>query len=174
MTTKKIQESKIEFKQIRGDTKSVLYVLEKNADYTDSLALLDNADLRMLRYQEILPLLMGDETLKNQLKGYWFFLEGKGFEKELETYTIDEKGELIEIKGEISNERIVRVWNGQNPPLLGISSADPASCNNGRFFLNAYGGPRSVTPIVVGVPKQNPHSVPNQVQVLGGAVALRK
>ena len=58
-----------EFEPFVGATKSILYILKSEANHSKSMKLLDEAGLRPLKYQEILPLLMRDETFKNALKG---------------------------------------------------------------------------------------------------------
>lgn len=142
-----------DFKPIVGTTGSTLHVLETNANHSRSMDLLDKAGLRPLEYQEILPLLMKDETLKNSLKGKWFYLAGRGLNED-GIYTIDDKGELakIDVK-ELPIENKVRVWSGKNQLSFLVNSDYNTASYGGRFGLDAYAGPHVVAPIVVGKPK---------------------
>jgi hypothetical protein len=141
------------FKQVTGESGNSLFVLNKGANYSNSMTTLEAASLRPMKHQEALLLLTNDATLKESLKGKWFYLEGKGLNKELELYTIDAKGELVERKGEVSVENTVRVWNGPHPLSLGVASdSDAAACGR-RIALGADDGPSSVAPVVVGIAK---------------------
>jgi hypothetical protein len=143
------------FKQITGNTGASIFVLNKRADQHNSMGTLKEADLVPFTYQEILPILTKDEKLKGELKGKWFYLEGSGLNKESSLYTIDEKGELVEIKGNVSIENTVRVWNGTNPLSLDVYSDDVAALRGWRFFLLADSVPHVVAPVVVGKAKPN-------------------
>lgn len=155
-STARVTVSKFgEFTPVIGVTGSTLHVLETKANHSNSMEFLEKAGLRPLKYQEALQLLMNDETLKNSLKGKWFYIEGKGLDKKLELYTIAEKGELAETKADVSIERTVRVWNGPHPLSLGVNS-DFAAVYGGRFGLGADDVSRNVAPVVVGVPKLEP------------------
>jgi hypothetical protein len=154
MATRQIKESKFnEFKQIRGSTGAVLYVLGKNADYSNSMDLLDMAGLRPLKYREILTLLMNDELLKKQLKEKWIYLSGKGVNKKSGLHTINKKGKLTKNKENASFEKNVYIWPGPNPPSLYIESNEYGLERGRRFFLNATSMPHYMAQMVVGVPK---------------------
>ncbi len=142
-----------DFKPVAGSTGATLYVLQEKANHPKSMTLLSAAGLRPMTYQELLPLLMKDEALKNALKGKWFWLAGEGMEK-AGIFTINEKGELREItkKEKLSVEQKVRVWPGEQPlSFVVLSDADAADCGR-RFDLGASLGPQGVAPVVVGVP----------------------
>jgi hypothetical protein len=110
-------------------------------------------DLKALKYQEALLLLMKDETLKNALKGKWFYLAGEGMDKGGH-FTIDGRGELVGRQGTVSPENTVYVYGGSNPLALGVDSDAGAAQVGRRFDLFAYGVvPLDVAPVVVGVPK---------------------
>lgn len=143
-----------EFKPIMGSTGSILYALEVNANHPDSMNLLDEAGLRAYIRQELLPLLMKDEALKNVLKGKWFYLADKGLD-ENGIHTIDEKCELALMENaKVSVENGVRTWKGPHPVSLGVLS-DAASADAGmRFVLDAGDAPLDVSQVVVGVPKE--------------------
>ena len=147
------QADKNGFRQVKGATGKTLYILEKEANHPESMKLLSEAGLRPMTYQELLPLLMKDEQLRNALEGKQFWLACKGIEKE-GILTINEKGELRDITKEEnpSAERKVRVWSGDQPLSFGVDSDDYAADFGGRFFLVAYYGPQAVAPVVVGVP----------------------
>lgn len=155
MGTKNIQKSKFgEFERIDGAAGKV-YILEAYANYSDSRGFLDKAGLRMPRYQEILPLLINDQKIRDSLKERWFYLEGKGLDKKLERYTINKEGELDEIKEDISAERTVYVRNGKNPLVLAVSSDEFAASRGERFSLNANYAPNMVTRLIIGFPIDN-------------------
>lgn len=142
-----------DFKAVQGSTGATLYLLVQKANQSDSMDFLDRAGLVPYTHQEILPLLMKDETLKNLLKGKWFYLAGKGLEED-GIYTIDEKGELAQIGDrEISTESKVRAWKGPYPLSLYVSSDLNAALYGRRFGLYVDGGPHDVAPVVVGKPK---------------------
>ncbi len=167
-----------DFKPILGAT-SILHVLETSANHSKSMELLEKAGLRPLKYQEILPLLMKDETLKNSLKGKWFYLAGKGLEED-GIYTINEKGDLAKIENDkLSIENKVRAWKGPYPLSLDVYSDNGAAGYSRRFYLGlgAPNGPLNAAPVVVGVPKERSELEPDQVkqvQAPSWLVALRK
>lgn len=172
-TTATIPASKFgEFKPVVGTTGTILYTLKTETNHSDSMKLLEESDLRPLKYPEILSLLMRDETLKNSLKGQWFYLEGKVLDKKSELYTIDEKEKFAERKGDVSFERTVRVWNGTNPlSLVVFSDVNSAVCDR-RFGLDASNEPHNAAPVVIGVPKLEPEL--SQTKAPSWLVSLRK
>lgn len=142
-----------DFKPVVGTTGATLQVLERDANHPTSMKLLSDSALRPLSYQEILPLLMKDEGLRNALKGKWFWLAGEGTDND-GLFTVDDKGELKEIgkRDKLSLEQKVRVWSGNQPLSFGVYSDDYAADFGGRFVLYAVYGPHLVAPLVVGVP----------------------
>ena len=139
-------------------------ILDQRANYEDSIKLLKEKNLKPLTYQQALVAIDKDAELKNNLKGKWFYLEGKGLESSGH-YTFNNKGELKEItggknlisfsrpikagKGNI--EKTVYCWYGVNPLSLGVRTDDGARAGVWRFYLGAYVDPRFVAPVVVGV-----------------------
>ena len=121
------------------------------------MKLLSEAGLRPLSYQELLPLLMEDEQLRNTLKGKRFWIAGQGMNKN-GIFTIDEKGELVPLlqgffKKKTSVEQKVRVFSGNQPLSFGVDSDYGAADLGRRFNLLADVVPQFVAPVVVGVPK---------------------
>ncbi len=147
------QADKNDFRQVRGATGKTLHILEKRANHPESLKLLSEAGLRPMTYQEILPLLMEDEQLKNALKERWFWIAGQGMKKE-GVFTINEKGELRDITKEEnpSAEQNVRVWSGNQPLSFFVYSDYYAAYVGKCFDLDASLRPQYVAPVVVGVP----------------------
>ena len=139
------------FRSVVGTT-ATLYVLETRVNHAKSMDLLDKACLMPFERQEILLLLMNDEVLKNALKGKWFYIAGKGLEED-GIYTINDKGDLVEIKGKISTEMKVSAWKGPHPLSLNVYSDDLAADYGRRFILNASVEPDYTAPVVVGKPK---------------------
>ena len=146
------QADKNGFKPVKGATGKILYILKKEATHPDSMKLLSEAGLRPMTYQELLPLLMEDEQLRNTLKGKQFWLAGQGIEKE-GVFTINEKGELRDITKEEnpSAERKAHVQSG-NQPLSFDVHPDDATYIGWRFYLGANTNPLYAAPVVVGVP----------------------
>lgn len=140
------------FRQITGNSGAALFVLNEGANHSKSMKTLEDANLRPLKYQEALSLLMKDEVLKNALKGTWFYLSGEGMDKH-GLFTVNSKGELVGLEATESYEKIVRVWSGPHPLSLYVHSVDDARQFGGRFDLDANYGPDDVAPVVVGVPK---------------------
>jgi hypothetical protein len=146
-----------DFKRVEGST---LYMLQQEADHPQSMKLLEEAGLRPYTYQEILPILMKDEQLRNALKGKWFYLAGAGIDKE-GIFTVDEKGELKEIgKEEIPVEQSVCVFSGKNPLSLDVNSDGDAADYGWRFYLVASSKPGGVAPVVVGTAKGREAAAP--------------
>ena len=54
------------------------FVCKTKANYADSMALLQQNNLRALTYPEALVLIDRNPDLKEHLKDQWFYLEGKG------------------------------------------------------------------------------------------------
>ncbi len=148
------QADKNGFKQVKGATGKTLHILEKWADYSDSMELLSEAGLKPPSYQEILSLLMEDEQLRNALQEKWFWLAGEGMKKN-GIFTISEKGEIRKIRWreKLSLERKVHVYKGNQPLSFRVYSDAPAADHGWRFALDAYAVPHNVAPVVVGVPK---------------------
>lgn len=140
------------FEEVVGET-ATLHILYKNANHKNSMRLLDEAGLEAYTSHEILLILTKDETLKNELKGKWFYLAEKGMDKD-GIFTIDDKGELIDIKDKgLSLEMRVRTWSWKNPLSLCVNSDDYVAYDGWRFLLNAGDAPNLVAPVVVGKPK---------------------
>lgn len=127
-------------------------VSETEADYKQSMSLLERYGMKALTYQQALVLLTKDEALKNALKDKWFWLTGNGIDRE-ESFTIDEEGELV--RGTETNiERLVRAWSGNNQPYLVVLSDEFAAYVGRRFGIGGYDAwPGDVAPVVVGVSK---------------------
>ncbi|MDE1834584.1 MAG: hypothetical protein KGH64_04560 [Candidatus Micrarchaeota archaeon] len=122
-------------------------VIDQNANHAQSMEILAARGLRPLTYQEAFS--RSSELIKT-LKGKWFYLDGQGIEKS-GMHTFNGKGELVELTGNESTDQKVRVWSGNNPLSLVVGSDYDARFYGGRFNLGAYGGPRVVAPVVVGV-----------------------
>lgn len=129
-----------------------MFVLKKDADHLNSMAILEKANLVPYEGKEILSILMRDVVLKEVLKGEWFYIAGKGIEKN-GPFTIDGKGELAERKGKVSVEKTVYVCSGSYPLWLCIATDDEAEFCNWRFGLVAGRVPSVISTLVVGKAK---------------------
>jgi hypothetical protein len=140
-----------------GVFKVSIFIRNKGENHPNSMDVLEKAHLDPFTYQEILLLLQSHDLFKQELKGKWFWLKGKGLAKELSLYTIDAKGELVEITVDTPLEKTVRVWNGTNPLSLDVSSGDEAADYGRRYDLTALNAPHHAAPFVVGKakPEQN-------------------
>ena len=142
---KTIQKTALQFKEVNSTT---VLISETKANYADSKALLEKNGLRLMAYQEALVLIDKNPELKEQLKGKWFYLAGKGLE-ESEYHTFDNEGKLTKGKGDI--EKTVYLWNGKNPLSLDVHADGDARFSERRFDLDAADDPQFVAPVVVGV-----------------------
>lgn len=133
------------FREIKGSS-TAFFVSEQRGNHTQSMELLSKNGLRPLTYQEALVLA---PELIAQLKGKWFYLNGKGNVSD-GIYTFNKSGELIELSGKGSIDQKVRVWSGKQPLSLHVDSGD-ARNYGWRFDLVGYVSPDDVAPVVVGV-----------------------
>ena len=122
-------------------------VIDQRADHARSMEILAANGLRPLTYQEAFS--RSSELIKT-LKGKWFYLDGQGTEKR-GIHTFNEKGELVELTGKESIDQKVRVYPGNQPLSLLVSTDDDARIIGRRFSLDGYGSPDYVAPVVVGV-----------------------
>ena len=116
---------------------------------------LKEAGLRPYTPQEILSLLINDEDLKNSLKSKMFYLAGSGRDTGMQelgvpqgfggrVYTVDENGELAEIKvSGLSQEKKVYFWPGNGPLFLCVFSDGAVNIIGARFELSASDPPCS-------------------------------
>lgn len=143
------QKKEAPFKKV-GTFGALISRTESN--YKQSMYLLERNGMKALTYQEALVLLMRDEVLKNALKDEWFWLSGNGIDRE-ESFTIDEKGELVR-RTEKNMEKLVRAWSGNNQPYLVVLSDEFAAYVGRRFGIGGHDAwPGDVAPVVVGVSK---------------------
>lgn len=143
------EKKDITFKKVGN---SGVQVSETESDYRQSMDLLERHGMKALTYQEALVILMKDEVLKNSLKDRWFWLAGSGIDRE-ESFTIDEKGELVR-STEKNMEKLVRAWSGNKVPYLVVLPDEFAAYIGRRFGIGGYDAwPGDVAPVVVGVNK---------------------
>ncbi len=168
------QRTEVQFKKVSN---TEVFISETEANYTDSMALLQQKHLRAMTYQEALVLIDRNPGLMGQLKEKWFWLAGKGLKEEgyhifdnegklvkdkgeknivfaynpeLELYITFENGKQVEGDGGI--EKTVFASPGNNPLSLEVL-ADLNTHFGGRFNLDAkFNEPLDVAPVVVGVP----------------------
>ena len=142
-----VENTRTETQSKEADSTAV-FVSETKANHAESMAILQQNGSRPMTYQEALMRIDRDPQLKEQLKGKWFWLEGKGLD-ESEYYTFDNEGNLTEGKGDI--EKTVYAWSGENPLSLDVHTDDGARFGGGRFILGAVGDPQVVASVVVGI-----------------------
>lgn len=135
----------VEFREV---SKTAVFVAQTEANQKTSMSLLQQNGFRPLTYQEAIVKIDQSPELKEQLKGQWFYLEGKGSALS-GYYTFNDKGELTQGKGNI--EKTVYVWKGNQPLSFVVHSDDCARSFEGRYYLDAGIVPSVVAPVVVGV-----------------------
>jgi hypothetical protein len=157
------------FELITGEGKVPLFVLNRLADRSSSMKILDDAELRSLTHQEALLFLANDKKLTGSLKVKWFYLEEGSINKNHEFLCmVDEKGELAKRTDNVSPESVVCIWNNNpfteeitrvsrspewaNMLSLSVYSDSCVAQFGGRFGLLAN-DPSDGAPVVVGVPK---------------------
>ena len=134
-----------------------VFIAHTRADQENSMNLLQQNGFRALTYQEAFVKLDQNPELKEQLKGRWLYLDGKGSELS-GFYISDEKGELSKIagpsilkKGKGNLEKIVFVLKGSEPLSLLVQTDDFARYGGFRFGIYATYGHSDVAGMVVGV-----------------------
>jgi hypothetical protein len=143
----------MEFKAIGNSKNAQWYALERNANYSDSIRLLEEAGLRPITCKEALAKLMNDQELKNLLKDKSFYLIGK-WDGRYGLHRICGDGTLVCGKGP-SMEQTARIWVGMHPLRIDIYSDKKANLYGVRFSItsrvdtNYY-----IARIIVGVPKE--------------------
>ena len=142
-----VENTRTETQSKEADSAAV-FVSETEANHADSMELLQKNRSRPMTYQEALVLMDRDPELKEQLKGKWFYLEGKGLD-ESGFHTFDNAGNLTEGKGDA--EKTVYLWKGENPLSLGVHTDYVARIYERRFYLYADDDPQYVASVVVGV-----------------------
>ncbi len=142
---KTILRTEAQFKEVNN---TGVFIAEIEANHAKSIELLQQHKLEPMEKQEALVLIDGNPELKEQLKGNWFYLAGKGLE-ESGYYTFDNEGKLTEGKGDI--EKTVRAYSGNEPLSLFVRTHSNARVDEGRFYLDADGDPQDAAPVVVGV-----------------------
>ncbi len=138
---------KTQFKEISGGTMPV-QIADTPANHKDSMDILRKNGMRPMSYQEAFMQLKQNETLRNELKGKQFYIEGTGIDKS-GLYTIDKNGELKRGKGDV--EETVNVWDGNSSLSVYVRDDDGAQRGRRRYFLNGLQLLDVVAPVVVGV-----------------------
>lgn len=161
------QVERVQFREVAGNSKQALHIADHQADHAGSMkALVDNG-LRPLTYQEALS---RSSELITELKGKWFYLDGQEI-NENGIYTFTGNGQLVNVAGNESIDKKVRVYSGNNPLSLSVYSGDDARGSGRRFYLDAAYSPDFVAPVVVGVKLQAESS---QAGVLDAANASKQ
>lgn len=131
---------------------STVYFLKKKADYSTAIRLLEEADLRPLRSEEILFLLTKESDLGVLIKSRinWFWLAGRGLDKE-GIFKTNHRGTLVRIWGSLSGVIVVRATRGSQPLMLGF----PEGKSHFDLAVHLAGNvlPDNIAPGIVGVPK---------------------
>ena len=156
-----------QFNEVRN---SGVFIAWTEANREDSMRLLQQNGLRALTYQEAIVKIDQNPELKDQLKGKWFYLIGKGSVLS-RYYTFNDKGELTQGKGDI--EKTVHAWKGSQPLSFFVLTDGAASTDGRRYVLGACYSPVSAAWVVVGVPIGHKVAAPKiKVSTTEGGVKL--
>ena len=143
----------VEFREV-GTTG--VYIAHTEANQINSINLLEQNGFRALTFQDALIKIDRNPELKEQLKGRWLYLDGKGSELS-GFYIFNDKGELSKIsgpailkKGKGDLEKIVFVLKGSQPLSLLVQTDDFARYGGFRFGIYATYGHSDVAGVVVG------------------------
>lgn len=139
------QRVEARFREISATT---VHISETKASRINSMLLLEQNGLRPMTYQEAIVLIDRSPELKTELKGKWFYLDGKSL-KESGYYTFNNEGRLTEGKGDI--EKTVYAYSGNGPLSLAVHAEEDAAAGGLRFVLDANFDSRVVALVVVGV-----------------------
>ena len=123
------------FREVKTTTELVFVLDSKGlkAHHDNSMKLLKENGLEALTPQKALVLIDQNPGLKEQLKGKWFYLAGKG-RSILGYFTFNEKGERSEGAGD-PEKTVHVVMNGKSPFSLHIHSDDLFAKVNWRYYL---------------------------------------
>jgi hypothetical protein len=143
------------FREVKTTTELVFVLDSKGlkAHHDNSMKLLKENGLEALTPQKALVLIDQNPGLKEQLKGKWFYLAGKG-RSILGYFTFNEKGELFRGRGD--PERTVYLWEGTNPLRLRVSTDDDGRSVRYCFLASSDEQPSEYAPVVVGIKTQTP------------------
>ena len=146
----KTKEQKETVQVVFGEVSNTgVFIAKIEANHKDSMSILRQNGLRPLTCSEALVKIDQSPKLKEQLKGLWFYLDGKGSALS-EFCTFNDKGELRQGKGDI--EKTVWVFYGDLPLKLYVPYIDnDARIIGRRFDLYANTYPNLVARVVVGV-----------------------
>ena len=152
--TKEKETVQVEFREIAT---TAVFIAHTQANHENSMNLLQQNDFRPLTIQEAFVKIDQNPELKEQLKGKWLYLEGKGSELS-GFYMFDDSGELSKIagpsilkKGKGDLEKIVFVLKGSEPLSLLVQTDDFARYGGFRFGIYATYGHSDIAGVVVGV-----------------------
>lgn len=129
-----------------------VFIAHTEADWRHSRYMLKHNTKRRLRpltYEEALLKIYQSPELREQLKGKWFYLKGKGLTLS-GYYTFNEKGELTPGKG-ADIENTLSAFEGTKQLSFSVHKDDDANDFRSRFLLTAHFEPSAPAPVVVGV-----------------------
>ena len=159
------QRTETQFREINATT---VHISETKANHANSMALLQQNGLRPMTYQEAIVLIDRNRELKAQLKGKWFYLEGKGLKKS-GYHTFDNAGRLVEsVEGKGDIEKTAYAYSGNNPLALYVRTDEYARRGRRRFTLNAFDSPQYAALVVVGVRAGHEAATP-KIEALNGS-----
>lgn len=129
-----------------------VFIAHINTDYAKLLSVLDKNGLRAPTYQELIPKLLQNSTLKAQLEGKLVYLSGKcpAISKSGECI-LDKDGELISGSGE--RDTTVYVFLGNQPLLLYTHKREDTKYSKSYLSLFAFHSPYTIVDIAIGVKK---------------------
>jgi hypothetical protein len=111
------------------------------------MKILVDGGLRPLTFREALS---HTSELMNELKGKWFYLDGKGIE-EAGVYAFDARGEFARPTAREHPNRMIQIYSGVHPLHFDIGSDDLTRFHSRRFVLSGNDTPDFHAPVVVGI-----------------------
>lgn len=141
------------FSKMVGSTGATLHILRTNASHGTSMSLLEDAGLRPLTYHEVLPMLMQDKTLREALKGEWFWLAGQGARGRNWSFTVADDGELVQKDAKSCSKKMTaHLRRGSQPLSLIVHDDEEVHSRGSGFLVSAAILPSYSASTVVGVP----------------------
>lgn len=122
-------------------------ILEQGGDHARSMELLAKNNLKPLTYPDALS---RSTELIERLKGEWFWMSGRGIEID-GTFTFNRNGELVELAGKETANRMIRVWKGSTPLSLYVCPDTDVRSYGRRFALSGDTFPQWAASVVVGI-----------------------
>jgi len=167
----KVEKSSSKFKERITSTGARLYLLERKvmvADHAESMRVLDRSGLEPLDLRIILPILLKNRDLTEEIKGCSFNLRNVGINQENANsvdvrgelkdrvrFTMDAEGNFIKLDKKVPSDEAIKIFNSDDklPLILYVYSDKNASDYGARFYVFGNLEPWAGNNLIMGVPK---------------------